>query len=79
MSQNIDGKEALNLFEKFKELESENNSEGITKLYDQIKSQGLEFDIKSTEEVKFEDDDGNQYTEVTQTNKLILGGLLSNQ
>jgi hypothetical protein len=79
MTENLTIKQAGELFNNLKQLADGDSIEELTALYEDMTSKGLDFEFQSQEDVSFEDEPGNQYTELTQYNKLLIGGHIVNE
>jgi hypothetical protein len=79
MTENITLIQAQELFTKLKQLAGTDNTEELKALYEDMTSKGLDFEFHSANEVNFEDEPGNQHTELIQSNKLLIGGHVVNE
>jgi hypothetical protein len=69
MSKNVSIEQDLELLSKLKQLADTDNTEELKALYEDMTSKGLDFEFHSENEVNFEDEPGNQHTELIQSNK----------
>ena len=74
MSKNVSIEQALELFSKLKQLADTDNTEELKALYQDMTSKGLDFEFQNQEDINFEEEPGNEHTDLTQYNKLLIGG-----
>ena len=67
-------REALRLFKKYRKMADDGDDDAIDRLTQELAENELELVVvQNTEDVTFHDDNGYQFTEVVQTNKLTIG------
>lgn len=79
MTEHITLIEAEELFKRLKQLADSDNIEKLKALYADMTSKGLDFEFQYQEDINFEDEPGNQHTELIQYNKLLIGGHVVNE
>lgn len=63
-------------FQQTSSAASENNEEEVNRLLEQLKKNGCEFDVISTEITEWEEDGAYKYATVIQNNQLTLGNVV---